>query len=274
MNISSIKQQFKKYFDQVRTGNIPGISWGYDLLDEYAGKIEPGQVNVVGAYSGVGKSYFAANIMDNLFLGAPDTKILVISSELDAFDYIKRHVYMRAGIWDLQHKNHPREYSQRVEKETLEFMTFLDTKGNIDIKAPIFKWEEAKQAIIDQMPDIVFIDFIQQFSFGEAIEPKDAMPKISLDIQEMSKGLGISFLILAQVSNYTTYENRATNLKAPVDFGKELVRAAHRSFTLIREKKDGALDDTLKLFIDKSRGGRTGYIEFIIHPGYRLEQKR
>lgn len=260
------------YIDNTLAGKLSGYSWGIQKLDTASGRIEPGQITVIGGASGVGKSYFMGNIIHRLQMQYPDLKVAVFTSELDRQTYIRRQAFLAAGIWKSSFENYPHQYADKFREAVAELVTNATARNNFWIFGPVYDFAEVLKNVQDNKPDIVFIDYIQQFYYGKDRKIIDAMPVIAELLQQSSKLLNIPFVVLSQVSNYSTKESRDTSIAAPFDYGKELNNAAHRSIVIEREKKEGKLSDKLKVSIHKSRDGEVGYFEMQILPGYKLQE--
>lgn len=263
----------KNIYDGVQVG----WSWGYERLDSGIGLIEPGQVVTVGAYSGIGKSYFAANVLDNFLTAKSKAKIIIYTAEMTVQDYIKRQVFLRAGLWERDYVSEPKAYFNKIQKVAAEVMAELSL-ADIVIFGPVFDWYEIKAHIIQHKPDIFFIDFVQQLNAGKVTRVDEAMPLIAKEILEVCTKQNNSGIVLAQVTNQSMSrkESRADVILSNIDFGKELYRISHKVLTLERKKNengDGRLSKTLTVFVDKSRTGDMGFIEFDIEKGYKLCEK-
>lgn len=91
---------FSDYADEAEEllrnpGAVHGVPTGYVLLDSTLKGLEPGELIIIGAETGVGKSMLAQNILHNV--GRKGIPTLFVSREMSNAEALKRYVEMEMG---------------------------------------------------------------------------------------------------------------------------------------------------------------------------------
>lgn len=273
-----IRDEIFTKIDKLESGEITGVSTGFDVLDKATGGMNKGQIWVVGAYSGIGKSYFVVNMVDNIFNQGKKVNTIIFSTELSASEYYWRHALMQYELYENEFQTKIISESDRQAfrthisnylEERSDYPDTLKVYGNVSDVAEI---ENAVKGLKQKDGEytICFIDFIQELSAGKLRAEKDAMPVIAKRLKELAQKTGMIFVIVSQVNNYMAKEDASSEMMSPFSFGKELNQSAHVSIWLKRKKKNDKFSRCLKAHIIKSRGGTHGKANLMIMAGYRL----
>lgn len=264
----TLQQELTQYYKQVKSGKLPGISTGFKLLDKAVGRIEPQQIWVVGGKSGVGKSFFALNVAENLI--AQDKQVSLFTTELSEKAYAIRHAMMRAGLYKKAFEEQPAIYGGQVGKQLQSYIENVVPKLKI---YPVSSYEEVSKLIIESTPDVAIIDYIQELSIDKVYSKQDTMPLLGAKLKELAMVTGVPIIVVSQVKNGVLDADAYTTQQTPYDFGKELNNAAHNAIWLQRKKNaDGTVEPILTAVITKARDGELGSIEYKINKGYKLEE--
>lgn len=91
---------FKEFHDDAvellkNPGAVHGVPTGYAILDSTLKGLEPGELIIIGAETGVGKSMLAQNILHNV--GRRGTPTLFVSREMSNGEALKRYTEMEMG---------------------------------------------------------------------------------------------------------------------------------------------------------------------------------
>jgi replicative DNA helicase len=282
-DISSEIEPFAKMLNRLETGDQYGFSTGFASLDNSAGRIDSRQMWVFGAPPAVGKSYLLINMALGM-LAEPTEKrpnVAIFSTELSKLEYFTRIVCMRAGIWSKQLKENAKEYRARIEAEAKKFTNstilwrnqfrlFGDVSKIETIEATLETLHQGKeQGYV--MPDIVFVDFIQQLSVGNVFETEKAMPLLVRKFYEMKNKYGVSFVLASQLNIKAFNDDHDTAITPAFSYGKELNQFVHGAFVVSRKRSGGRLSDCLKLHTTKIREGEYTNHYFRILPGFGLK---
>jgi replicative DNA helicase len=234
-----------------------------------------------------GKSAFILNMADKIVKEWKETdddrfegpRIAIFSTELTRKAYIYRHLLLRMGIYQLQLEQNPKIYSDRFYEEADKWQEeavlnpdVLRIFGNIshyeDIVAQLSFLKEAGE----KLPNIVFIDYVQELSANKMYDAKDTMPYLAKGLKGMAIEYNCVVVAVSQINNYgmESGNNPVKTQLMPFTFGKEMANASHTALLLRREKENGELTKTLQVHVVKAREGMTGQIELAILDGYNL----
>jgi replicative DNA helicase len=270
------------YLKDIKDGKIMGFSTGFPTLDKYVGRMDMGQMWIIGGYTGTGKSYFIINMIANqLTLPIEQRpKIVVVSTELSKQEYILRYILMVAGVYRLQYQNEPGKYFPMVYDSARAFFSQakLDTDA-LRIYGDVSKLESIQkllQYLSDkkELPHILYIDYIQELSVGSIYSEDKAMPIVSKQLKDLAKQYGICIVAVSQVNNYTVKDtfSQNNNPLLPFSNGKALANAAHAAIALARKVDMGQKSAHLQAFVVKARSGSTIKLGYEIKPGYKLDE--
>lgn len=129
---------FKEFHDEAvellkNPGAVHGVPTGYTLLDSTLKGLEPGELIIIGAETGVGKSMLAQNILHNV--GRKGIPTLFVSREMSNGEALKRYTEMEMGasgaLWDqaLEIIESRPYYAYKADNMTIEeFVKDLDEK--------------------------------------------------------------------------------------------------------------------------------------------------
>lgn len=282
---SDIQKITSRIFD-AEAGIVRGWTCGIKPLDDKAGRMCPGQLWIVGGASGSGKSYFVSNMIEGIIKEWEANtkkeyippKIAVFSTELTSDIYVERHVHLRAGVYPMQVVNQPERFADKVRSELERYHAERSLNpGSLTIHGEIGSIEQIEkilnESIVD-MPNIVFVDYVQELTANGRSDPKDTMPIIANKLKTIAIKHKVVVVAVSQINNYV-FQAGANPLKShvsPFSYGKELTQAAHTAIFIWREKdpETGVLSSDLIAGIIKSRGGMTGSINLNIQDGFRL----
>jgi replicative DNA helicase len=256
------------YVSNTISGIRPGITTGFNKLDEYVGRLEEGQLWAVGGYSGVGKSYFVLNMIDRIAATKPDKPIAIFTTELSAKAYSVRHALMRAGVWKRNFENNPAQFGPLVLEKMNDYVIDLIASEYLKI-IPVSTYEQVVAELEEANYEIAFIDYLQELSVAGKFGAKDAMPLIAGKLKDLAKIKKLPIVAVSQITNAAAKDG--TYITAPFDYGKELNRAAHASIILEREVDDfGKTKPMLSVKVTKARDGETVSFDLDVLSGYRL----
>jgi hypothetical protein len=234
-----------------------------------------------------GKSAFILNMVDKIISEYKNTederfeepRIAIFSTELTRKAYIYRHLLLKMGIYQLQMEQNPRIYSDRFNEEVEKWQEeriinpdLLRIYGNISYYEEIVQQLEQLKSEDAKLPNIIFIDYVQELSANKMYDAKDTMPYLAKALKGMAIEYNCVVVAVSQINNYgMDKSNNPTKTQLmPFSFGKEMANASHTALLLRREKIDGELEKTLQVHIVKAREGMTGQVDLAILDGYNL----
>jgi replicative DNA helicase len=232
-----------------------GISTGFGILDEMTGGLQPGQLWVIGARPGAGKTAYAYQIAENV--ARAGSSVAFFSAEMLAVELVTRAIAADSKIDSLKIQNgylkkqdFPRltESIQRRMKDPI----FIDDRPNmrlIDIQVG------ARRAVSEHGIKVAFVDYLQLIQEEEGSRNReDAVRRLSNGLKQLAKELGITVVALAQLNRQSDGKDakpRASNLR---DSGS-IEQDANTIVLLHSESKTSAT-----AIVAKVRGGKRGEI--------------
>lgn len=271
----------KDYTLRLKSGDVFGFSTGFQVLDDSIGRIEPNTLTVIGGYTGTGKSYFMANMINGMLNDEYKIpKILVFSSELSEFDYIRRFVLMRCGIYKIQLQTKSEYQAQYIESFDNAYKNFimdmrLDPYALQVIKIRNYNEIEEWFKTAEYKPDIIFIDWLQQLSYvvnkdKTIFDEKESMPIISAKLDALRSDQKFAIVAFSQINNYMSNADFMTNQLNPFSFGKQIAQTCDNSMIITRERFAGQKSPLLTGNILKGREGSGEPVNFSIENGFNL----
>jgi replicative DNA helicase len=265
-DMSELMFDLLKHQENVKANPDMVIKTGIRDLDDKNGGFMPGNVVVIGARPGVGKSAFMGQLAMNM--GRNNKKVGIISLEMSNNEIAGRLASLDSGI-DFQSifrnlfqdENQQQRFYQKISSETLNLPIFVSdsTRVNtIDIRAKADKLK-AKHGL-----DILFIDYLQLIS---ADQPKNKtreniISEISRSCKIMAKEMGIPIVILCQLNRESTKrsgEGRYPVLSdlresGAIEQDADIVMFLHRDWIAgMTEDENGSTENTADLVVRKWR---------------------
>lgn len=279
-DVSTEKTPIGKFLVDVKSGKKFGFTTGFKSLDKYVGRIDKGQVWAVGGYTGTGKSYFVLNMIDGMLQEPVKTrpKICVFSTELSKQEYILRYIFMKTGVFPLEFYSKPEMYyPTAVENSKIFFSTTSSPEYYLKVYGGIYKLEEIVETLTalkdkEELPDVVFIDYVQDISMRNMVREEDSMSVVVPMIKQVAMKFGVAIILVSQVNNYTQQKDfkQGKTPLSPFSNGKKLSHMMHAGIVLSRKRSDSLTSAHLQADIVKARAGVSGRIPFEILDGYRI----
>lgn len=203
LNVSNVSQQLLENITNAAENGNSGLSTGFGTLDKANGGFKPGNMVVVAARPGMGKSAFMGKIAKELAM--KNKRVGVMSLEMPAADVFARIVSAESGIpfWKIDKGLVTDEDNQNKINESLSRLSHL----------PIFFSETAKVNSFDIRAkaeklqrknglDILFIDYLQLIDSDESKNKtrENQVSSISRAIKLLAMDLKIPVVILAQLN--------------------------------------------------------------------------
>lgn len=273
MDTIAITGKIYKRLQSYISGKPLGMSTGFKDLDRMTGRIEEGNLVVIGGFPGVGKSYMVFNMIDRMREEKADLKVAVFSTELSEDDYILRYICMRLGIWKNQLQDHVITYAEEIKKQ-LKSLLDKNNPFKLEIFGSITTLEQVEEQLLKDKYDIVFIDFTQQLTARGHYDTKDCMPIVAKELKRIALERRIGIIAMSQVNLYAMKSEfkQDETISPPFSYGKELNESASMAISLSRKKTEGSFEDKLIFDVVKAREGMIGRTLMQINPGYRLNE--
>lgn len=248
-HISGTLSELKK---KIQSGDN-GIDPPYQLLLKTVRKIYPTHLWIVGAYTSVGKSFFAVDLAMRLMHKHKPPSIAIFSTEMSEYEYALRLLAHKTTfpVWAIR-ENKITFPTQIAILEAAEKFLFSKRLFIFDSLYQYAEIEKACHTIKKKHGlDIVFIDFIQNLQGKGSIYER--MSILSPVMQKLAKELEITIIALSQISNEAVRENTgvigykgAGEIAAACDLG------------LWMERVEKTSNERIKIIVKKNRHGMLG----------------
>lgn len=232
-----------------RYAGIQFLPTGFPALDaDLDGGFLKDELVVIGGFTGIGKSFFAAQIFLNL--ARTGFKASYISLEITNEMIVSR---LLGQLSDVRPINVLTGRLNATEKKKIEEAetTLMGYEGLMSFYDNLYRIEQIKEIITGGDNDCVIIDFIQNVTAPGADE-YSRLSRMVLDLQELAKKHHVCIVLLSQVSN----EVARRMDKSPLEYkgSGAIATVADLGFFLIRDESSSILE----LLLRKNRRGNAG----------------
>ncbi len=282
-----------------RIGGIADLHEALQALDALMGVVRPGNMVVLGAHSGIGKSalgmQWALNVALQRSEAGPRGAALIFSHEMTRHELAQRALFAAARV-DGSKASDPRWLTDddwkaviaATTKVALENVYFDDRSGltPIQIRAKARRVQaQARRAGYELR--VIVVDYLQLIdgtAGNRSSERREReVASVSAALKGLAKDLLVPVVVLAQLNDDARKEKRAPKkedmreCKAVVCDADKVVliyneHAARRSEA--RRTGDAVHEvseaEAVELIVDKNRGGKLGRVPAMFHPSFTL----
>jgi len=180
-----------------------GIPTGFKRLDEMTGGLYPGELFIIGARPGVGKSAISANIALNIALKEHRTSLL-FSLEMSRESILERLICSHARVDSTRFRlgyTNPEERRKlaKAAHEIAEAPIIIDDTSTVSVMDVIAKLRSVTS--LKGKPDVVIVDYLQLLQahskFDSRTNEVNAMARM---LKLTAKDHGVCMLTLSQLS--------------------------------------------------------------------------
>jgi replicative DNA helicase len=254
-----------EYLDQIGRNEMTGIRTGYPDIDRWTGGLRGGNVYIIAADTGVGKTTFAMNIAENM--ATDDNPAVVFSLEMNTEELFHRLACSHAEI--------------NGAKVSAGELTFDESKCLVEavnkvVHCPIIVIDDdnltpmrmrSKLRKIRQKPSVVVVDYIQLLNPGTKWENETTrISHCSQAAKNMAKEFDVPMIVVSQLSRSSDHRGlKKRPTLASLRGSGSLEQDAYVVMFLYRDEGE---DQKTDLIIDKNRGGKTGILSLIFRREY------
>jgi replicative DNA helicase len=239
-------------------GEVPGVPTGFARIDEATGGQQPGELIIVSARTGHGKSALAGHLWDTA--ARRRGPALLCSNEMTVRQYAQR-VWVREAEVNLTHLRNPRLLNPTEEHKLSKAMGVLcDIRGRFYLAANVFTVERMRAAleeVHDQQDRIVWacIDWIQLLRGPRRSDGRVAeIDGIVRDLQEMAGEYGIPIVMVSQYDKWSS-QHGAIGPEAARNSATPGQAAAMAIDIVFNDEDEWRLERQATLKITKARNG-------------------
>ena len=255
-----------------RDSAFAGIPTRFTELDKLTAGLQNGNLIVVAARPGVGKSSFITNIARNIAVDAQKT-VALFSLEMSRWEIGMRMLCGEARVpWDRIRNGHPSgDDWMRIGQaaETLHTAPFyVVDSGNVnitEIRAKGRRMKSSKEGL-----HCIMVDYLQLMSQPGRVENRQQeIAEISRNLKLLAKELDIPVIAVSQLNRDP--ERRAdkrpqlSDLResGAIEQDADIVMFIHRE-----DSEDPSVKGTATLILAKHRNGPTGDVKLTFLPQY------
>lgn len=231
-----------------------GISSGIDQIDSILGRLQGGNLYIIGARPGMGKSSLALQMACNA--AKNDNRILFVSLEMTNKQLVTRLLSAQTGIRHTALRD-----CNCSEMELKEIDLSVDKLKDL----PLYLVDQAALTINDitlaveyNKPDILFIDYLGLIQPARHEDRRIEVDKISYALKSIAKYFNIPVVCLSQLRRGAigSDDSKCPSLSDLRDSGA-IEQAADAVILIHRNRMD---TKETELHIAKNRHGETGVI--------------
>ena len=281
-NYSTLEQLMGGLYDELgvmsqNQEHTFGVVTGFKSIDRMLLGLRPGQMIVVGARPGVGKTSFALNFAVNA--AAKGASVAFFSLEMSGNEIAQRLLSAQAkiGLQDIRSANiHTQQWPAILEAtQTLSQLDIMvdDTPGTTvtEIRA------KARRMLHGKENGLVVIDYLQLLESPSGRRYDNRATEVgeySRGIKIMSKDLGVPVVALSQlnrgVESRTGKRPQLSDLResGSIEQDADIVILLDRSLTEEEAERNDRPDPGVTEFIiAKNRSGPLGIVDLMFLPG-------
>lgn len=258
-------------------GEIEGLSTGYPALDKYLLGLRSGQLVIVGARPGMGKSAFALNLAVNA-VNQSGLPAIIFTLEMQCEELSMRILSSMAKVdgKKIRSKNFgPHDLSQiaKSASKMSKMPIYIDDTSAISLMEITSICRKKKS---DEGLSLVVIDYLQLMGVNKSVPREQQISEISRGLKAMAKDLGIPVIALSQLNRVSEANNNkgfdkggaSKNINRPTSSNLResgaIEQDADAILLIYRDdyynKENSADPGVAEIIITKNRGGETGTV--------------
>lgn len=268
-------------------GEISGLTTGFPALDRVLLGLRPGQLIVIGARPGMGKSALALNLAHN-GCAHSNLPVLIFSLEMPGEELSMRLLTTIAKVDGKRVKTkdfQPQDLSS-ISKATMKVSKmpiYIDDTSAISLMEVISICRKKKS---EEGLGMVVIDYLQLMGVNHKLPREQQISEISRGLKAMAKDLGCPVIALSQLNRESESGNIAkggnrrptsANLResGAIEQDADVIMMIYRDDYYNKESKEPGVAE---IIVTKNRGGETDTVKLAWVGAYtsfeNLEWKR
>lgn len=248
---SKFSENFLEELDRRFTERSP--HYGLKQIDNNTGGLHRGQLVVLSARPGVGKSALALQITNNVI--REGYKVLYLPLEMTAYETFQRMIIQEQIVGNSEEAKNPTELQR---KQIKEFLDRLEEEGLFSMYEGLNSLEAIEKKIKEERPYLVVVDQLTQVNPGGKIKDiRDKYIKVTNTLKRIALNENICILALSQLNRESTNRSRPgiENLAESDSTGRD---ADVVLMLKADEEEDYKLLKRIDVIIAKNRQGRAG----------------
>lgn len=257
---------------------LPGISTGFPDIDKTGADLQPGEVFVVAARPGVGKTSFMMNIVEHLAVDL-NLPVGVFSVEMPTEQIVKRTICSRAGVsWLAIEKGYKMDEEEKsafgkAAREIANSPLNIDDTAAIKIgqlRAKARRWHRKRPL---SLLAVDYVQLVKSTSRQAQGSREREVSEVSAGIKALAKELNIPIILLAQLNRAgenragkTVGKPRISDLResGSLEQDADIVGLLYREELYCETKEQKLLvAGQAEINIAKNRGGETNIVPLV-----------
>jgi replicative DNA helicase len=267
------KEVLQRVFSEISGATeIPGLKTGLVDLDHLLCGLRAGQLIVIGAHSGVGKSALASHIAVDVAVGQRDRSVGLFSLEMSAEELAMRMLFAEARV-DSTKVGRPKWITEQDWKDlagsvgvvAVENLWIDDTAG-LSVTAIRARAKRLSAACntAKKPLGLVVVDYAQLIGSepGKRTSNREQeVAEVSRSLKRLARELSCPLIVLAQLNDQDA--DKVILIYNPQAVERSAVQADHKKPPT--PSPDGEVVD---LIVDKNRGGSLGTARALFFPQF------
>ena len=264
---SILYDNYNKLSDMLKEGaTISGISTGYKYLDAKILGMQPGNLILIAARPGMGKSSFAANIAQNVAI-RQNIPTAIFTLEMSKEELANRIICSEAKIDNKKIKS-----GDLTEQEVLKYVESMEPVASAPLyidDTPSISYTElrakCKRLKLEKNLGLIVVDYLQLMSGTSRESRQQEISEISRNLKLIAKELGIPLIALSQLSR--AVEQRKDDHRPMLSDLREsgaIEQDADIVMFLYRDEaynEDTDAKNICECIVAKNRAGETGTVK-------------
>lgn len=267
---ATINEVCDRIDDRAKKKDAGAVTTGFFVLDSMTGGLFPGEMVVIAARPGVGKSALALAIA--LHAARQDKRVLYCTLEMSRVEVGQRAIVNRSQVANWRVRNAQLDQAD-VDALALAAEQLRGAKVRLDDEPGLSMARlAAKCRVLKRREglDLLVTDYIQLLRPDNPRLPRhEQVSSMSRAMKQLSQELAIPVIVLSQLNRDADDSNRTPRLSDIRESGAleqdaDTVVLLHRPFDERQEP------EPIDLIVAKQRGGETGVIR-VMYRGSRFE---
>jgi len=260
---------------------LPGLSSGYSDLDQFTTGWKSGELIVVGARPGQGKTSLALNIAENVALSTHERRedgkggVLLFSLEMTGTEIVQRILCARAGV-DLRaaklgifHGDDETRLKQ-AKAQLANAQIYIDDSFTLNLSEIRSKARRLKERADIEL---IIVDYLQLVKDNEKLDRHLQIGNISRGLKALARELKVPVIAAAQLNRGV--EQRSTREKRPmladlresgsIEQDADQVVMIYQQIAEDGTNAPGQDSYPVDLIVAKNRNGPTGDVHMMFH---------
>lgn len=258
-------------------GTITGVPTGFKDLDEMTSGFQPGDLVILAARPGVGKSSFVMNVAVNA------AKQAGLSVGVFSLEMSKEQLFLRLLTSEARVDGHRMRTGylgeQDYDRIALALTEMHDLKVFIDDTPSIGVLEmraKSRRLKMEHGLDLIIVDYLQLMQGGGRFESRQTeLASISRSLKILAKELGLPIIALSQLSRAaetrTDHRPQLSDLResGALEQDADIVMFIYRAEMYATAEDHNPEDDNkATIIVGKQRNGPTGDVDLAFLKGF------